>query len=192
MWAKIDGYENYLINKNGLIKRKAGYQAKKDRILKNSISSNGYVQVILCKNGKAKTLRVHRLLSIAFIENPKNKPTVNHIDGNKKNNALENLEWVTDSENMYHAVNVLKRKAPCSMKGRFGKDHNISKSFIIEFPSGEKIEYGSGLEFQRKTGFDHSGISWARRKNLPCYTFSRGNMKGLTVHFELYLPKDGE
>ena len=188
MWHKINGYEEkYEINKKGDVRRlttKQGCQGGK--ILKHQEASNGYVNICLCSGGKPKIFRLHRLLAKAFIPNPHNKPQVNHIDGNRKNNALENLEWVTISENMLHAIHVTKTKpAPCSMAGKFGKNHNKSKPFLIEDKSGIIKEYGSGLEFTRLTGLDHTSVSYVRKKKLSSYTFKKGKMKGLTVHFEI-------
>src|SRR5689334_20246619 len=99
MWKKLKGYPEYKINKSGQIKRNK-------KLLKNQIASNGYVNVCLCRKGKPKVFRLHRLLAITFIPNPQNKPCVNHKDGNRKNNTLANLEWVTFSENMLHAIYI--------------------------------------------------------------------------------------
>ena len=74
------------------------------RILKNKHNNKGYCFVGLCKNKKITYVRPHRLVAEYFILNPDNKPQVNHIDGNKDNNRIDNLEWMTNAENMQHAL----------------------------------------------------------------------------------------
>jgi len=93
----ISGYENtYLITSHGEIIRNG-------KVRKVGVTRTGYQSVVLCKNGVMKNYRVHRLVAEAFIPNPDNKPHVNHINGDKTDNRVENLEWVTQSENMQHA-----------------------------------------------------------------------------------------
>lgn len=78
---------------------------RKDLVLKQQLSTKKYLQVRLYdKKGKGKTLKVHRLVAQAFIPNPNNLPQVNHIDGNKQNNNVNNLEWVSNYENIQHAI----------------------------------------------------------------------------------------
>lgn len=93
-WEIIEDYPNYLISTLGRIK-----STKTNKILKPYITKRGYVYNLLSKNGKAKNFQVHRLVAKAFIDNPLNKPCVNHIDFNPSNNNVNNLEWVTYSEN---------------------------------------------------------------------------------------------
>ena len=83
-----------------------GIYMQKEKLLSLTNTSTGYKKVELVKNGKKKSYKVHRLVAMAFIDNPENKPQVNHIDGNKINNHVDNLEWVTSSENCIHAYNT--------------------------------------------------------------------------------------
>ena len=95
----IPGYEGlYQISEDGtIINRLSG------NVLRGNINSHGYIAVSLYKNGMRKTHKLHRLLAIAFIPNPNDYECVNHIDGNKLNNSLRNLEWCTKGQNNRHA-----------------------------------------------------------------------------------------
>ena len=92
---QIPGFPNYTICKDGIIIGKAEK--------KQTLGKNGYRYVTLYSNNQSKKLYIHRLLAELYIPNPECKRTVNHIDGNKQNNCLTNLEWHTDSENIKHA-----------------------------------------------------------------------------------------
>ncbi len=95
---KIAGlFSGYTIREDGLVRSRFG------RAIKPQLSKNGYIRVELWSDGKGKKYLLHRLLAQAFIPNIHNKPQVNHVDGCKTNNALSNLEWVTQSENQIHA-----------------------------------------------------------------------------------------
>lgn len=99
-WRYIDGYDGrYLISDSGDVRN-----SDRKRLLRTQISRNGYKTVTLTKNGKRKTHRIHRLVASAFIENPYNKPFVNHIDNNRQNNSVDNLEWCTAQENSEWSV----------------------------------------------------------------------------------------
>nr|WP_302598403.1 NUMOD4 domain-containing protein [uncultured Cellulosilyticum sp.] len=104
----VEGFENYLVSNYGRI-----LNLDTGRILKPR-SNNGYQAVMLCKNGEEKQVFVHRLVAQAFIPNIENKPQVNHIDENKANNHLSNLEWVTAKENINHGTRTERQaKAKC-------------------------------------------------------------------------------
>lgn len=94
---KIQNYDNYLIDENGNV-----YNEITKKYLKGSIGENGYLYYRLSKNGKKKMFYAHRLVAEAFIPNMSNLPVVNHIDNNKLNNNVTNLEWVSYSENTQH------------------------------------------------------------------------------------------
>lgn len=101
IWKPIENYEQYSISNLGNV-----YSSKRNRILKPTNTTKGYVQVHLSKNGNVVNAPIHRLVAKAFIANPFNKLQVNHIDGNKHNNRVENLEWCTNSENQKHAIKL--------------------------------------------------------------------------------------
>lgn len=108
IWQDIKGYEGiYQISNLGKIKsiaRDTSNVCKQTRLLKPTKDRDrGYLIVTLCKNNKYKTVRVHRIVAETFIPNPENKSQVNHIDGNKLNNNVNNLEWCTASENIRHS-----------------------------------------------------------------------------------------
>jgi len=104
----INGYIGiYVVLEDGRIfsypKKQGNRIDKEGKFLKPQIKRNGYLGVTLQKYGAKKHLRVHRIVAEAFIENTMNKKTVNHIDGNKLNNHVSNLEWATQEENQLHA-----------------------------------------------------------------------------------------
>ena len=97
IWKPIKGYEGlYEVSNFGRIK---SLKFGKERILKGSKDKYGYLQVVLSKNNKSKTFKVHRLVSEAFIPNPDNLPQVNHKDENPSNNNVNNLEWCDKTYN---------------------------------------------------------------------------------------------
>ena len=120
IWLDIKGYEgSYQVSSLGRVKslarvieyRKGIYGNKKEIILKTFKDRKGYLKYKLCKNGKEKSVISHRLVALAFLHNLNQKPEVNHINGIKDDNRLENLEWCTSSENTIHALNE-KLKIP--------------------------------------------------------------------------------
>ena len=97
----ISEWSMYQVDTNGII------YSKKGKPLKYSINPHGYCIVNLYNNHRRKGYAVHTLVAITFISNPENKLTVNHIDGDKQNNNVNNLEWATSLEQSYHARHIL-------------------------------------------------------------------------------------
>jgi len=112
-WKDIPGYEDlYQVSDIGNVRSLGNGISpnSKRRLLRTKKESNGYMRICLQKNGGRKYLNVHRLVGFAFISNPENKPCINHIDYNRSNNIVSNLEWCTHSENLYHSSENLSRK----------------------------------------------------------------------------------
>jgi len=102
--VKIPGYENYIVTKDGEV-----INTNTNRMMKKQVNNCGYHRVELSKKGKQKKYFVHRLVATAYIENNSDLPQVNHINGDKLDNRLENLEWCTASQNHKHSYKYLNR-----------------------------------------------------------------------------------
>ncbi len=114
---EIKQYPNYFVTKEGLV-----FSSKTNKFLKFSYDKQGYQRVgLYVGNYKSKTIKVHRLVAETFIDNIENKKDVNHIDGNKSNNNIFNLEWCTRSENIKHAFKNGLSKISENQKNRFIK-----------------------------------------------------------------------
>ena len=98
IWKNITNYEGlYQVSNLGRVRN-----VKRDRQIKPCINDMGYYRVVLTKDKKPKDFKVHRLVAIHFIDNPLNNPVINHINGDKGDNTMNNLEWVTHRENICH------------------------------------------------------------------------------------------
>ena len=131
IWKDIVGYEGlYQVSNLGNVKRLKGYKGRgkgyivEEHLIKPSISSNGYQNVVLCKNGKTKTFTMHRLVAIAFLYNSDNLPQVNHKDENKLNNCVDNLEWCDSKYNNNYGT----RNKKCSDKWKLKR---LQKELVI-------------------------------------------------------------
>ena len=137
-WRTIQNYEElYLVSNYGRVKalsKQSGFLVLKERILKPTTKSNGYLQVDLYKDKVRKKFYVHRLVAEAFIPNPSNLKTINHKDKNRSNNHVDNLEWMSYSENNEHGECQIKagksRRVPiyqCDLQGNVIKEWSCAK-----------------------------------------------------------------
>lgn len=146
MLKDIKGLEGlYSISDTGEVWKMS--RCQKQYVIKQQLNYKGYHKVTLRVKGKRYVFRVHRLVAQAFIPNPKKKPQVNHKDGNKDNNCVENLEWVTDEENRIHAIkNNLT---------------NIRKHPVALLYKGNEIaRYNSVLEAQKLTNGKYGKVGY--------------------------------
>ena len=140
IWKPVKNYVGlYMVSNLGRV-----MNCRTGRILKEQLHERGYLRVTLSKNGKQKMFKVHRLVMIAFVGYVEGKDQVNHIDGDKSNNRLDNLEWCTQSDNMKHAY-----------------DNGLAKSkkkvrAIRCIETGEI--YKNAADASRQLGYDRSGI----------------------------------
>ena len=158
MWKKFiyEGQEtDYSVSTEGEVRKDTT-----NYILSQS-SQQDYKFVGLIINGKQKRMRVHRMVALAFIDNPDNKPYVNHINGNRSDNNVENLEWVTPSENTQHAVDTGLFK---SGRARAVVQYNLNGEQMATFESaseaarqtgGSQSKICSCCKRQRKTANDY-------------------------------------
>ena len=142
-FVKIEGFENYEVSNLGKVRN-----IKSGRMLKPHLNHNGYLKHHLYRHDKQKELFLHRIIAIAFIDNPGKKPQVNHIDENKLNNDLSNLEWCTGRENIIHGTRT-KRAA-----------EKLSKK-VIQLDLNDNVlnEFESMRQAERETGVPRSNIS---------------------------------
>lgn len=162
IWKDIEGFEGlYQISNMGNVKSlertvwdsvRGYYRTVPERILKARKASNDYLQVQLCKDGRAKGYLMHRLVASAFLENPMGYTEVNHIDEDKTNNCADNLEFCSRSYNNTYNDRAKKVGKKVAEK--------LSKPVIaIDKRTGLIVEFSSAHEAERQTGIAHQNIN---------------------------------
>ena len=144
IWKEINGFENYQISNLGNLK---SIKNNKEYYMALPINQDGYYQVALYKNGEQHNKLVHRLVAEAFIENTYNKKTVNHKNGIKTDNRVDNLEWATNKEQTQHSINVLNHKSiitdKCRKKQIALHQRKVKRSDGITFNSIKEASNGN-------------------------------------------------
>lgn len=153
LWKDIDGWTGkYQISNLGRVKTLNYKRTKKEKIMTGITDIRGYKSISFREGGagsKQKHFLIHRLVAKKFVPNPDNKPFVNHIDGDRSNNAAKNLEWVTRSENEMHKIYILgKSSGTC-----------IPPQKVLCVETGEKFISQSSAA--RAKGVTQSSISYA-------------------------------
>lgn len=170
VWKDVVGFEGlYKVSNKGRISSERERYHKGKKYLK-PFDNGGYERVTFRVNYHQYNLLVHRLVAEAFVENPEAKDFVNHIDGNKRNNTAENLEWVTKSENTVHAIKIGLRPPNCPHKTRKGADNPVSKKIIQLTRSGEFVrEWACAQDIAAEKGYKVPSLYRACRNERPTY-----------------------
>lgn len=158
IWKDIPHYEGlYQVSNYGRVKSLERFQQNHsklqrvpERIKAQVLKPNGYQAVNLYKNGRGKMEYVHRLVAMAFLDNPERKPQVDHIDGDRANNILENLRWVNQSENNLN---------PVTRNKRLGVVINGTKVRKFDLDGNLITEYKSVRQAERENGFSNGLLS---------------------------------
>lgn len=160
MWKNILGYEGkYEVSSSGQVRSMRYNNTSKIKILSQKTNRGGYQQVTLCSNGKTRTFSVHRLVAQAFLPNYSDDTQVNHIDCDKKNNAVSNLEMCTQQENMNHARRngLLK-----TLKGDDCPTAKLTSDIVREIRKSPK----RNIELAKEYGVHRSLVSMVRRGKI--------------------------
>lgn len=154
-WRNIPGFPGYQASDFGNIRNKNWHNTGNVRNLSQFKKNNGYYQVslTLARGEDSRGELVHRLVALAFLPNPENRQQINHKNGDKADNRVDNLEWVTAKENIAHAVEKLKR----------------NKKEIVCIETGTK--YDSATDAAREIGGDNSHISKAAKHGFRAYGY---------------------
>lgn len=165
-WKQISEFAGYEVSDIGNVRSLNYNRENKVKLLTPSFDRCKYLKVGVSKNKKLYNRYIHRLVAIAFLQNPEDKKIINHKNGIKTDNRVENLEWCTVKENNVHCIRVLGRKVPPPFfKGKKGSDIPYSRPVaqICKKTAIVLCEFESCAEAANKTGVDNSSIGKAAK-----------------------------
>lgn len=171
LWKVIPGFEDYLISNTGRVVHEA-------REIKGSDNGRGYKKVCLKQAERKRNVYIHRLVAESFLENPNNKPFVNHIDCNTNNNNVSNLEWCTAQENTDHMIRLGRNKRTQQWLDNLHKAQREAYTAVVgeNIKTGEKI-YFSKLNDVKQSDFQPSCV-------CDCCNGKRKQHKGYRWSYE--------
>lgn len=149
-WKQIEGYEKYSVSDTGLVKNtKSGW------FLTCAKDKYGYLYVSFPENGKVKKVRIHRLVATTFIPNPENKATVDHINGNKEDNRVSNLQWLSYKENLNKYWELHRKPVICVENGIVYKSSYQAATELGVSPSHVKEVCDKKRRTEKKLHFEY-------------------------------------
>ena len=182
IWKEIKGFEGeYEVSNLGRIRsmdRMINGRFYKSKIRSIKITPNVYPKICLCSINGDRTARIHRLVAENFIPNPDNKKEVNHIDGDKTNNRVDNLEWVTPTENKIH-----NHRLGITRRGERHQNSILTEEQAIQVKKLIKLGY-SQSEIVKKTGLRNSMINNIKRNNTWTYLSINDNLEVIYKDFD--------
>lgn len=181
-WITVEGTDGALeVSNQGRVRS----NLRDGRILKPTPDKKGYLRLRVTIGRKKYSFKVHRLVAEAFIPNPEGKKQVNHIDGNKANNTVSNLEWVSNKENAYHAMRngLWDNVYEASRKENESRKRAIT-AFCLE--TGELLHFESIADAERALGTRHiTDVLKGKRSQAKGYAFSYEEGGDVNVHTKL-------
>lgn len=165
IWKDIPGWEwQYQVSSIGRVK---SFKKWNGNILSNCSDGNWYLIIKLCKDGKCKHMKIHRLVAITFLTNTENKMTVNHKNGIRDDNNIDNLEWATYSENSLHAFRELGRQ-PFLLWKKWPLHPSFWRRWLLSKSSKPvcQLDINRILIKEFISATEASNLTWIERRNI--------------------------
>lgn len=177
IWRDIEGYEGlYQVSNLGRVKSLGNDKTKKEKILKFGKNKDGYLFVVLCKEGKRKNYTIHRLVANAFIKNPSNLTCINHIDEDKTNNLVSNLEWCDIAYNNMYGSRIKKAVENTDWKSvgrklaeKLTNRQDLSKQVFQYTKNGELVGIWESTRECGRNGYSQGHVAACCRGELKTH-----------------------